>query len=157
MVNSDVIHGSSKLLRPALAASQFMAWASAVVVMGIVSYFLAHFAHTEHLIYQEVIGYMAPLGWIFSYLWLTVFIFAAQDYNWHSCAANSPPRTNHCALKKTSESFIFLAFFFTLTNIAIEYLLWDKQRFTGATSSVIHNKSANRESVETASTAAAAV
>lgn len=55
MAHPETTHGSSKLLRPALACSQFMAWASAVIVMSIVSYFLAHFAHTQHLIYQEVI------------------------------------------------------------------------------------------------------
>ena len=40
--------------------------------------------------------------------WLTAFIFAAQDYNWHSCYFNAPPGVT-CGRKKANESFIFLA------------------------------------------------
>jgi hypothetical protein len=55
-------------------------------------------------------GYMWPLAWIFSYLWLTAFIFAAQDYNsGPGCWAYSPSFVNKCALKKTLEAFAFLA------------------------------------------------
>jgi hypothetical protein len=55
-------------------------------------------------------GYMWPLAWIFSYLWLTAFIFAVQDYNsslgfW----AYSPSLVNKCSLKKTLEAFAFIA------------------------------------------------
>jgi hypothetical protein len=56
-------------------------------------------------------GYLAPLAWIFSYLWLTAFIFAAQDYNWHNCALNSPGGVGKCGLKKTLEAFAFLALY----------------------------------------------
>jgi hypothetical protein len=54
-------------------------------------------------------GYLAPVAWIFSYLWLTAFIFAAQDYNFGSCAAHSPAFVNKCSLKKTLEAFAFIA------------------------------------------------
>jgi hypothetical protein len=54
-------------------------------------------------------GYLAPVAWVFSYLWLTAFIFAAQDYNYGNCVANSPSFVNKCALKKTLEAFAFLA------------------------------------------------
>jgi hypothetical protein len=55
-------------------------------------------------------GYMWPLAWIFSYLWLTAFIFAAQDYNYGlGCLAHSPTLVNKCALKKTLEAFAFIA------------------------------------------------
>jgi hypothetical protein len=54
-------------------------------------------------------GYLAPLAWIFSYLWLTAFIFAAQDYNYGSCALRSPAFVDKCALKKTLEAFAFIA------------------------------------------------
>jgi hypothetical protein len=54
-------------------------------------------------------GYLAPVAWVFSYLWLTAFIFAAQDYNFHNCVANSPSFVNKCALKKTLEAFAFIA------------------------------------------------
>jgi hypothetical protein len=69
--------------------------------------------------------FVLPIDIIFSYLyvklpfrhlccgtnvlrWLTAFIFAAQDYNWHNCSVNAPPGAS-CALKKANESFIFLA------------------------------------------------
>ena len=54
-------------------------------------------------------GYLAPLAWIFSYLWLTAFIFAVQDYNYSSCALTSPLSFGHCSIKKTLEAFTFLA------------------------------------------------
>jgi hypothetical protein len=47
---------------------------------------------------------------VFSYLWLTAFIFAAQDYNFDNCSLNSPgPFVNKCSLKKTLEAFAFIA------------------------------------------------
>jgi hypothetical protein len=54
-------------------------------------------------------GYLAPLAWIFSYLRLTAFIFAAQDYSSGRCAYNSPSLVNKCGLKKTLAAFAFLA------------------------------------------------
>lgn len=42
--------------------------------------------------------------------WLTAFIFAAQDYNQHSCYFNAPPGVS-CSRKKANESFIFLALY----------------------------------------------
>lgn len=42
--------------------------------------------------------------------WLTAFIFAAQDYNWHSCYANAPPGLS-CSRKKANESFVFLSLY----------------------------------------------
>jgi hypothetical protein len=44
-----------------------------------------------------------------SYLWLTAFIFAAQDYEYGSCALNSPAFMNNCSLKRTLEAFAFIA------------------------------------------------
>jgi hypothetical protein len=54
-------------------------------------------------------GYLAPLAWIFSYLWLTAFIFAAQDYEYGDCALRSPAFVNKCSLKRTLEAFAFIA------------------------------------------------
>lgn len=42
--------------------------------------------------------------------WLTAFIFAAQDYNEHSCYFNAPPGVT-CGRKKANEAFIFLALY----------------------------------------------
>jgi hypothetical protein len=52
--------------------------------------------------------YYGPLNLIFSYLWLTAFVFAAQDYNRFPCQNNSP-FGGSCTLKKTNEAFIFIA------------------------------------------------
>lgn len=55
-------------------------------------------------------GYLAPLAWIMSYLWLTAFIFSVQDYEYNGgCAVNSPRLVNKCSLKRTIEAFTFLA------------------------------------------------
>ena len=55
-------------------------------------------------------GYLAPLTWIFSYLWLTAFIFASQDYDFNGGPlANSPAGVKKSALKKTLEAFAFIA------------------------------------------------
>lgn len=55
-------------------------------------------------------GYLAPLAWILSYLWLTAFIFSTQDYEYNGgCAANSPRFVNKCSLKRTLEAFAFIA------------------------------------------------
>jgi hypothetical protein len=52
---------------------------------------------------------MAPAAWVFSYLWLTAFIFASQDYNFGGTCARSPAGVNKCGLKKTLEAFAFIA------------------------------------------------
>lgn len=44
------------------------------------------------------------------YSWLTSFIFAAQDYNEHSCFFDAPPGVG-CSRKKANEAFIFLALY----------------------------------------------
>jgi hypothetical protein len=42
-------------------------------------------------------------------LWLTAFIFAAQDYEYGQCAVRSPMSFGKCSIKKTLEAFAFLA------------------------------------------------
>jgi len=127
------------LLGPGLMAARFLQWASAVIVMGITSYFIHKFPKGQHVIYEEVIAVLSVAFFIpgllsafvktigrfsllidivFSYLWLTSFIFMAQDYNWHGCGATAPG--GKCALAKASESFAFLAFFFTLCAALLE-------------------------------------
>jgi len=99
------------LLGPGLMAARFLQWASAVIVMGITSYFIHKFPKGQHVIYEEVIAVLSVaffipgllsafvktigrfsllIDIIFSYLWLTSFIFMAQDYNWHGCSATAP-------------------------------------------------------------------
>ncbi|EKG16271.1 hypothetical protein MPH_06525 [Macrophomina phaseolina MS6] len=138
--------------RPAILMNHALHWASSIIVMSIAAYFIARFSHNTHLVYWICVaaidallylpalflpavksykGYLAPLAWVFSYLWLTAFIFAAQDYNFNNCAANSPAFVNKCALKKTLEAFTFLAFFTNLIGLILEARLWDLQRFKG--------------------------
>ncbi|KAF7183706.1 hypothetical protein CNMCM7691_004056 [Aspergillus felis] len=137
---------SVTVTRPIILLVRFMQWSSAVIVMGITSYFMHNWPKGEHTIYQEVISTMSvafflpafvspfipdklskivlPIDIIFSYLWLTAFVFAAQDYNWHNCAVNAPPGAS-CSIKKANESFIFLAFIFTFFAIGLEVVnLW---------------------------------
>jgi hypothetical protein len=144
---------SSKIHRPLILANHALHWISSIIVMSIAAYFIAHYRHNTHLRYwisvaaidaflylpalvlpliKSYKGYLAPLAWVFSYLWLTAFIFAAQDYNFDNCALNSPgPFVNKCSLKKTLEAFTFIAFFTNLVGTLIEGRLWDIQRFKG--------------------------
>jgi len=117
--------------------------------LAISAYFIHKFSHNTHLIYWVTLaaidvllylpalglpaisaykGYLAPLAWIFSYLWLTAFIFAAQDYN-YAGGYRSPTGVGKHNLKKTLEAFAFLAFFTTLVGQFLEGWLWDLQRF----------------------------
>jgi hypothetical protein len=119
--------------------------------MSIAAYFISAFHHDQHLVYWVTVGaidallytvamllplmksykgYTGPLAWIFSYLWLTAFIFAAQDYNHNRCSMRSPgPFIGKCGLKKTLEAFAFIAFITNLIGTYLEYKLWDNQRF----------------------------
>jgi hypothetical protein len=54
-------------------------------------------------------GYLFPLHLIFSYLWLTAFIFAAQDYEYNQCRFHSPVWLGGCSLKRTLQAFAFIA------------------------------------------------
>ena len=126
--------GMSKIsyspLRLLLFASNFIKWASACIVMAIVSYFIHDYSRNEHTTYQEVIActsigfflptiplafykrftvQLIPLDYIYSHLWVTAFIFAAEDYNWKDCAKHSPPGVQSCTLKYALESWCIIA------------------------------------------------
>jgi CDP-diglyceride synthetase len=142
---------SNKMHRPAILANHILHWISSLIVMSIAAYFISAFSHNTHIIYWVTVGavdaflyipalvlpasnkykgYMWPLAWIFSYLWLTAFIFASQDYNFGlGCRANSPRFVNKCSLKKTLEAFAFIAFFTNLVGTLLEGRLYDIQRF----------------------------
>ncbi|ORY07295.1 hypothetical protein BCR34DRAFT_489529 [Clohesyomyces aquaticus] len=125
--NTNLSSGTSKCL---LAFAHFMTWASSAIVVGITGYFINDFDRNQHLTFWIVISAMTlafwlpaaivpffgsykswylPLNFVFSYLWLASFIFAAQDYNLVGCDYTSPVNARKCTLKKTNESFIFLA------------------------------------------------
>jgi len=135
---------ASKNLRFAVAASNALTWISSAIVVGITGYFLNNYQRDLHLTYQIIIAaivlalwlpsailpilkgyrfYYAPLNFIFSYLWLTAFIFAAEDYNRSNCALNAP-FGGSCSLKLTNEAFIFLAFFFSFLATILDTYAW---------------------------------
>ncbi|KAF2244842.1 hypothetical protein BU26DRAFT_434127 [Trematosphaeria pertusa] len=113
-----------------VAGCNLITWLSSAVVVGITGHFLDDFTHDQHLIFEMVIAalvlafwlpsfvlpfwsgykqyYSAP-NFVFSYLWLTAFIFAAQDYNEANCKWNAPTTGGDCSKKLTNEAFIFLA------------------------------------------------
>ncbi|KAJ5146159.1 uncharacterized protein N7515_000723 [Penicillium bovifimosum] len=137
---------TTTIARPLQLLIRAMQWGSAVIVMGLTSFFISRGPRGQHIIYQEVIAVLSVVFFlpafispfmpnrlskfvvfidiVFSYLWLTAFIFAAQDYNLHSCIANAPPGVT-CGRKKANEAFMFLAFISTLFGLFLEvYLLW---------------------------------
>ncbi|PSN64549.1 hypothetical protein BS50DRAFT_636708 [Corynespora cassiicola Philippines] len=135
---------SSGVTRALLGVTHFITWASSAIVVGITAYFLNDFPHDQHLIFEIVISalvlgfwmpsfvvpfigtykfYYLPLNFVFSYLWLTAFIFSAQDYNESSCAANAPTGGS-CSLKLTLEAFLFLGFIFTVFSTIIDIVAW---------------------------------
>ncbi|OAP60997.1 hypothetical protein AYL99_06001 [Fonsecaea erecta] len=165
---------SNRTHRPAILANHWLHWISSIIVLGISAYFISKYSHNTHLVYWITIasidalvylpalflpaigaykGYMAPVAWLFSYLWLTAFIFAAQDYNFGGTCARSPSGVNKCGLKKTLEAFAFIAFFTNILGQVLEGWLWAMQPFKhrGATHM---EKSAG--SVSTAATTAPA-
>ncbi|KAK3940164.1 hypothetical protein QBC46DRAFT_386136 [Diplogelasinospora grovesii] len=112
-------------LAPFHLGSNILIWISAVIVMGIVSYFLSlNNNQGSHIIYMEVVsvltvafylaafflaafaGYLMLFNLIFSYLWLVVVVFVAEDFTY-----------SNSALLHTIEAFSFIAFFFLLFNV----------------------------------------
>ncbi|KAH3949345.1 hypothetical protein HBI56_103690 [Parastagonospora nodorum] len=142
---------ANKTSRLLLTATHALHLISSLIVLGIAAYFIANFGHNTHILFWICVaaidtflylpavalpflksykGYLAPLAWIFSYLWLTAFIFSAQDYNYNGgCAINSPALVNKCSLKKTLEAFAFIAFFTNLVGTLLETRIYDANRF----------------------------
>ncbi|KAF4591793.1 might be a transmembrane protein [Ophiocordyceps camponoti-floridani] len=137
------------LLRIVVMGNHLAVFISSVIVTGLVSHFLQRYSHRgTHIVYTEVIavitvalymfgmilplfdfyeGFLMPVNLAFSYLWLTSFIFAAQDWSGDRCVL-APPGRGECGKKHTIEAFTFLAFFFLLCNTIAEALLWGLHR-----------------------------
>jgi hypothetical protein len=131
----------SSLSRPILLATRTMQWVSAVIAMGLYAYFVHRQHHSTHTIFNLVISvlsvvffipaflspfrstmlskWVALIDMVFSYLWLTAFIFAAQSYNYN--ILNSPVGVKS-SVKHAAEAFTFLAFFFTIVGLITETL-----------------------------------
>jgi len=131
---------NNNLARPLLLVTRTMQWSSAVIVMGIYSYFVKKQHHGVHIIFNEVIAvlsvvfflpafispfrsafskFVVPIDFVFSYLWLTAFIFTAQSYDYGNVRLNDPAGVN-APIKHAGEAFVFLAFFFTALGLALE-------------------------------------
>ncbi|KAJ5985598.1 hypothetical protein N7499_008114 [Penicillium canescens] len=144
---------SSAIARPLQLVTRTLQWISAVIVMGLTSWFISYGRpHGTHMLYQEVIAVLSVVFFIpafispflpsalskfvllidvvFSYLWLTAFIFAAQDYNSRWCYFTLPSGIG-CQYKKANEAFIFLAFIFTFFGMFLEVAaLWAYRKET---------------------------
>ncbi|KKA31006.1 hypothetical protein TD95_004635 [Thielaviopsis punctulata] len=116
--------------RAAAFTAYFLVFCSAVINCGIFSYFLhAYKDRNVRLVYMQVIptitmafylflqflpflpkyrGWMMPVNLVFSYLWLTGFVFAAEEYSTLGCSWHSPFETGRCALKHAGEAFHFI-------------------------------------------------
>lgn len=133
----------STLSRPLLLATRTLQWVSSVIAMGFYAYFVHRQHHGVHIIFNLVISvlsvvffipaFLSPfrstllskwvviIDTIFSYLWLTAFIFAAQSYNYGDVYFNAPFGVK-VSVKHAAEAFTFLAFFFTLVGLVTETL-----------------------------------
>ncbi|EHK41983.1 uncharacterized protein TrAtP1_011649 [Trichoderma atroviride] len=131
-------------LRYIAFANHLMVLISSIIVTGLASWFLAKYDYRGvDIVYQEVIavitlgfwligsvlpligryrGYLAPLNLVFSYLWLTSFIFSSQDWSSGKCGFGKPGQ-GHCSRKHAIDAFNFLAFFFLLANTIVEGIL----------------------------------
>ncbi|CAL5871590.1 uncharacterized protein PFLUO_LOCUS5843 [Penicillium psychrofluorescens] len=137
---------STAIARPLQLLTRMMQWTSSVIAMSLTAFLLHRGPKGQHLIYQVVIAvlsvvfflpalvspflpttlgmFVLAIDIIFSYLWLTAFIFAAQDYSTQACYFRAPPGLG-CSRKKANEAFIFLAFIFTFIGAILEVAaLW---------------------------------
>ncbi|KAJ5096393.1 hypothetical protein NUU61_005749, partial [Penicillium alfredii] len=67
---------------------------------------------------------------VLSYLWLTSFIFLADDFNRVSCRTNLWNGLTVCSRKYTTEAFAFIAFFTSLMALIFEicYIYYAKPK-----------------------------
>lgn len=59
-------------------------------------------------VFKSYEGYFFPVNFIFSYLWLTSFIFSAVDWSGQLCR-QGPLGANRCSRKRAVEAFNFIA------------------------------------------------
>lgn len=162
------------MVRTALTANNVLHWISSIIVMSIAAYFISKYRHNTHLVYWVTIaaidailylaamvlpsmssykGYLSPLHLIFSYLWLTAFIFSSQDYNFDNACYARSPFGGSCTVKKTLEAFAFLAFITSLIGHLLDWKLHDNQRVKGIHRGGMAGDKMARPSGDTAHTA----
>jgi len=116
-------------IHPFMHISNALVWISAVIVMGILSFFISQNNNqSTHVIYEEVIAvltvafffvawllgswadYSLMFNLVFSYLWLVAVVFTASDWS-----------NNGSALDQTVEAFSFIAFFCLFFNTVFHW------------------------------------
>lgn len=70
---------SGSTLRPLLFSARLLQWASAVVVMGIASYYIHNYGTNEHIIYEEVIATTATAFYL-----IPLFTTFLKRWTWHA-------------------------------------------------------------------------
>ncbi|KAE8381843.1 hypothetical protein BDV26DRAFT_289049 [Aspergillus bertholletiae] len=120
---------------------------SAIVVLGITAWAVQHTKSTT-VIYSLVIAILTPALYavvliitcatrhrkgsfvpvlvfdiVFSYLWLTAFIFLARDFNQIGCRFLLWNGLTVCSRKYAAEAFSFIAFFFSLVSYLVEFAI----------------------------------
>ena len=56
-------------------------------------------------IFKSYRGYMLPLNFVLTYLWITCLIFSSQDYSGNGCLFHSPPLFGRCGVKHAIQAF----------------------------------------------------
>ncbi|KAG5998406.1 hypothetical protein E4U54_002192 [Claviceps lovelessii] len=134
--------------------NHFVVWVSAIIVTGILSWIIrvepfgSSYVNRTRILYQECIavitlalwtvgmflplisryrGHLWPANLIFSYLWLTSFIFSTQDWAGGRCSFVGPV-FGRCGQKRAVMVFNFLAFFCLLVNVFVEEALFRARR-----------------------------
>lgn len=62
-------------------------------------------------------GYMLPLNWLLSYLWLTSLIFSSYDYSGRRCLFHAPPLVSRCGLKHTIMAFHIIGLYVSMSPL----------------------------------------
>ena len=128
---------TTERVSPIFMATNALIWISAVIVMGILAYFISLGSTAEMHVYGLVIsvltvvfflvafflgsypGYHLLFNIIFSYLWLVAVVFFASAYTY-----------SKYALGQTVEAFSFIAFFLLFFNIVYDWHLSFRGRRT---------------------------
>ncbi|KAK4119090.1 hypothetical protein N657DRAFT_605239 [Parathielavia appendiculata] len=134
---------SGRIARAVLTLNNFVILASSVIITALMAYFVRRGLRGRHNIYNLVIGvitlffyliamvlpfiksyrgYMVPLNWVLSYLWLTSLIFTSQDWSGGRCLPL------WCGRKHTVQAFYIIGFVFLLSNTILETLMWATHR-----------------------------
>ncbi|KAF3388586.1 hypothetical protein F1880_004094 [Penicillium rolfsii] len=125
--------------------AHFIQCASALIVLGITAWAVRG-TKTLTVIYSLVVAVITPVAFALSYgfscirrhrswhvaplyltdtalsyLWLTAFIFLAQNFNQVNCGVSRWNGEIVCSRKYAAEAFAFIAFFVTLLSLLLQF------------------------------------